>query len=331
MNNTLANDILTVQSLTARLKKGEDITSEEAQFIVSYLVEEKSSVLDPNSEVFNSDLFFAFIEWFAAVESRMPAYGNFVSTIWLEIDDYNTELDWDQYIHESAAVPIVSRLLQNYNDFAKDSFYFLPSLVRDCRKKLLFPDGVYKIEYLVPKENRNDFKIEYFDWAGEMLKASFFKEIKKMKKFPVDIVFPIKDCIKDCFRDVSDDTNIEYFLYYASIVRNMPCPLIQVYSCHLHTIPFIYASDFEKYPYLSYITEKMKKDPNEIIRWAYNAGYISEEKAKDFLSGNRWALYGENFDLKKICDGFAEYCRERYIHNKMNETLEDNLWTDVIR
>lgn len=328
MNDTLADDILTVQSLTERLKKGEDVTSEEAQFIASYLVEEKSSILDPTSRVFNRDLFFAFIEWFRAVESRLPAHGNFVSTIWLESDGYNLDIDWFQYIREGAVIPIVSRLSQNlYDDPAEEVFPSLPGLVRQCRAKLLFPDGVYKIEYLIPEEGGNKFKVDYFDWAGEMRSTPFFKEIKKMKKFPVDFVFSIRDC----FRYAPDDASPEDFLYYASIVRNMPCPLIQVYSCYLHTIPLIYASDFEKYPYLSYITEKMKKDPNEIIRWACNAGYIDGEKAKDFLSGNRWALYGDSFNLKKVCDGFAEYCRERYIRDKINETLEDGSWTDVIR
>jgi len=34
-------------------------------------------------------------------------------------------------------------------------------------------------------------------------------------------------------------------------------------------------------------------------------------------------LYGENVNLTKVCDGFAEYCRKRYIRDKINETLED--------
>jgi len=329
MNDTLADDILTVQSLTERLKKGEDITSEEAQFIASYLVEEKSSILDPTSRVFNRDLFFAFIEWFRAVKSRLPAYGNFVSTIWLESDGYDLDIDWFQYIREGAVIPIVSRLSQNlYDDPAEKVFPSLPRLVRQCRAKLLFPDGVYKIEYLIPEESGNKFKVEYFDWAGEMRSTPFFKEIKKMKKFPVDVVYSIQDSLGYMS---PDDVCIEYFLYYASIVRSMPCPLIQVYSCHLHTIPLVYASDFEKYPYLSYITERMKKDPTEIIRWACNAGYIDAAKAQDYLSGNSWVLYGENVNLTKVCDGFAEYCRERYIRDKINETLEDGSWTDVIR
>jgi len=177
MNGTLADDILTVQSLTERLKKGEDITSEEAQFIASYLVEEKSSILDPTSRVFNRDLFFAFIEWFRAVKSRLPAYGNFVSTIWLESDGYDLDIDWFQYIREGAVIPIISRLSQNlYDDPAEKVFPSLPRLVRQCRAKLLFPDGVYKIEYLIPEESGNKFKVEYFDWAGEMRSTPFFKK-----------------------------------------------------------------------------------------------------------------------------------------------------------
>lgn len=287
------NNALTVLSLTERLKKGEDVTLKEARYIAD-LIEERTPNLNPRTKTFDCDLHAAVLEWFTVAADRLPAHGNFVCSIVLD-EDLNEYLPLDVFL----------------------------SLER-CRERLLFPDGVYKMECLIPKECGREIKTVFFERAGSIRHTRFFEELKKMKKLPGNV-----NC--SSYFSVNPKDYVFYVnkknLLYISAVQSTCCLLIHAFSaCYSGGLPLMYASDLKDHFHVPYI---MSRNPDEIVLWAKKAGYIDEETAQSLLRDG--SIDSEKIDLVGICNGFAEYCRERCMYDRMNETLEDDSWTDVIR